>query len=617
MVIKNGLDKKNNKANKILSVDELMLSKKKFKYFLLTSIILLLIIIIIVLIYFSYSSKNNKINNKYKTYIKNDYFYNSNILLPYIWGYEFDQKMKDKQYLKSENLHPLDLGRVTIFLLQEGYKKNNIQELNLGKEYLEFLINSYPMIIRKDDFIIWQYPFSWDNYPKGWYSAMANSAIGLAFLIGYDIFGDFRYKMTAIKAINAVVSSTEDGGCAIKFNKNSFVFEEYVYNEINKNNAEFVLNGFLFSLLTVRIFAETLNDSYYLKMYNYGLNGLKKIYKNYYYKNKNWTYYCLNPKVIETPHYAIYDMILFDELYKITGDDFYFKELTMRKEILRLNYPLELYIDKESSINFVFSLIGPPHPYWIDIYPIKIDFFDQSENIICSYEVNNPRDFNTIINKRAFINGVIDKSSFKYKISSIYANNSFTWQEGFIKDILLIKNIESFKKIFFKINCYYDAEYDKINNKILIDPSKIDRTEDVNYYTNNQGIIKLKFSSKFDWKLYKYIGLIIKPTKNIYSIKFDIYDYFNNVASRYYVKLKQNEKNFILLNWEGFNNIDNLNQYISHMNIIIYTSEYSLLDKFEIELDDIILFQNNIQLFKFFEVNNLFFPEEPGKGNIY
>ena len=346
-------------------------------------------------------------------------------------------------------------------------------------------------------------------------------------------------------------------------------------------------------------------------MYNYGLNGLKKIYKNYYYKNKNWTYYCLNPKVIESPHYAIYDMILFDELHKITGDNFYFKELTMRKEILRLNYPLELYIDKESSINFVFSLIGPPHPYWIDIYPIKIDFFDQSENIICSYEVNNPRDFNTIINKRAFINGVIDKSSFKYKISSIYANNSFTWQEGFIKDILLIKNIESFKKIFFKINCYYDAEYDKINNKILIDPSKIDRTEDVNYYTNNQGIIKLKFSSKFDWKLYKYIGLIIKPTKNIYSIKFDIYDYFNNVASRYYVKLKQNEKNFILLNWEGFNNIDNLNQYISHMNIIIYTSEYSLLDKFEIELDDIILFQNNIQLFKFFEVNNLFFPEEP------
>ena len=88
----------------------------------------------------------------------------------------------------------------------------------------------------------------------------------------------------------------------------------------------------------------------------------------------------LNPKTIEPVHYAIYNILLLKALYKSTGDQLYLKEIEKRRSILKSSYPLFKKVENDKDI-YLFSTIGPPHPYWIDIYQIIINYYSGKQLI--------------------------------------------------------------------------------------------------------------------------------------------------------------------------------------------------------------------------------------------
>jgi len=541
---------------------------------------------------------------------------NKEILRPYIWGISFDRNIIEKIPLKTENLHPLDLGRIAFFLCKDGHDNNNKNELILAKEYLDFLANFYPYVLNKDNFTIWQYPFKWGELEAGWYSGMANSAIALAFLAGYEVFGEKKYEKLAKKAINAVVLPIQKGGCALVLDQDKYWSLEYVWDEVNEKNAKFVLNGFLFSLLTIRIFAEITRNNQYLLLYTYGVNALKSLSPQFYYPDGTWTYYMLNPKTIESPHYCIYNLILYKALYNLTKDNFFIQEIEKRKKILNCNYPLIVCLNENRTYKFLFSLIGPPHPYWIDIYPIEINFLSEDGKILDKYEIKTPRDLSIPIIKRAFIFDELNKEAFKFVIYSKYGKNIFKWYEAPLKRAFKMCQSNP-KKVDYDLICIYDAECSKNNQTIVIDPAKMDRPDTPNYYTNNQGRIILKPLTPIDRTAYKYFGLSLKPSRDIHSIAIEIYDIKKKSTARYYVPLKANVENFILLQWLGFPQIKMLDNIISRIDVTIYTSKYLPSEKFIINLKGIWVFENNLQVYNYFINNVFYFPEHTQKGNIY
>lgn len=66
------------------------------------------------------------------------------------------------------------------------------------------------------------------------------------------------------------------------------------------------------------------------------------------------------------PHYVIYDLILFRALFELDKSAEIERILQERRQILKNAYRFEYFMEGNRP-QFLYSLIGPPHPYWIDV----------------------------------------------------------------------------------------------------------------------------------------------------------------------------------------------------------------------------------------------------------
>jgi hypothetical protein len=161
----------------------------------------------------------------------------------------------------------------------------------------------------------------------------------------------------------------------------------------------------------------------------------------------------------------------------------------------------------------------------------------------------------------------------------------------------------------YDLTCAYDAVPSGIK-EILVDPSIITKSDSINDYTNNIAVAILQTKEPINLNLYKYFGILAKPTISTKLIGINIYDQSDQVAVRYYIPLKENFDNLILLNRLGFLEIDKLSDSISRMDIVIFTSEYSENQKFSIKFSDIFLYRNERELNNFFKKNSFYFPHQ-------
>ncbi|HOX29975.1 MAG TPA: D-glucuronyl C5-epimerase family protein [Candidatus Paceibacterota bacterium] len=542
--------------------------------------------------------------------------YDDEIFKPYLWGLTYTDDIKQKEPLKKgDNLHPLDLGRTALLLIKDGNENNNQEELALGREYLDFLADSYPSTFENDKIKIWKYQFQWNELKPGWYSGMANSVIALAFWAGYEVFGEEKYKSQAEKAINGVVEPVEWGGCAVKTD-NGYWYEEYVQDGLKKENAGFVLNGFLFSLEAVKIFSEIKNDNYYESMFESGIESLKKNSGDYYYPENRWTFYGLNPKIIETPHYAIYDIMLLDSLSMLSNDNFFVEQAMIRRRILSDNYPLEICDSGNGNFKYVFSAVGPPHPYLVDTYPVEITFLNKENQIVGIEKILSPRNLEIPAKSRVFLSGQLAEEAIEYKIIALYGDMSVQWGQGLINKS--VKNCAfGPEAVDFLMRCSYDAECESNSKLVRIDPAFQADPSQPGHYSNNQTSIQITPKKNISQKTNKYFGLLLYPQKPISSLKISIYDDQGREASRYYEPLKGGVDNLMLLNWLGFNSIEKLNDSIAKIVLTIYTGKAGMEEKSSVDVNQLLLFKDNVELFNYFQKNSFFYPEQAHKGNIY
>ena len=520
------------------------------------------------------------------------------ILKPFLRSKSYDS-LEEARAIDKTRLDALILGLIAYNLIVDYQNTGNFGYLVTAREYLDYLMTSYPMTYSNDNLFTWKYDFSWGDLAPGWWSCMDSAINALAFKAGSEIFGDPAYEIMYKKALNGLLSSVQGGGSALSLGPDSFWMSEYAWEGLTQNNEYYVFNGYAFSLLALRIVASVTEDQHYATMYDYALNSYKNMHAQFYSADGKWTWYMLNPKDIEPMHYAIFDGILIESLYKISNDIFYSDELSRRRGIFRNEYPF--YIDDNNE--FMFSLLGPPWPYSIDTYVIKIDFMDDHK--IIGQKISYRGDqFDISPKERFFLTGSIPPRASSAVVWSEYKGQAFKVYEV---NIPLDQQVapKHPASVSYHLSCAYDAVCQDANT-LKIDPSRVDVIGQ-DSYTNTQGRIIMSLDEPISRSSNKYFGININPEQNVNSLEVLLFDDQGNHVSQYYIPLKGGSKNLLLFSWLGFKDIDTLTNLIKEIQITIHTSNEN---PYIIKINDILRFEDVRSVKEYFDSNEFYFPEK-------
>ena len=531
---------------------------------------------------------------------------------PFLYGYSYNDDIKNKTILKdSSQFHPLSIGRHAFFCLYMGYNQQDSGMLQLGKEYLDFLVD-YPYTKETESTIVYLYPFNHHELKaNNWWSAMANSSISLAFRLGAEIFDNDHYQKLADRSLNGMCYPISKGGSSLVLDSNKVWFLEYADDTRTEDNSYFVLNGYLYALLGVKASYLITKNPALLKQYHSGLRAFNELSNRFFYKGDEWTYYMLKPLTIEPPHYNIFDLLLFKALNSHSPEPFIEEEIERRRKIIQMQYPISK-INQGDSVAYFFSVIGPPHPYWLDIYPPIINYFDSEGNTVLSKKLTLPKDFTKPISERSF--------------------NSDTFRKGVVFSAELVMDYGSHKQLLYQVK---ENELSVLRNDshVVIKPSFLLDSDKVKspYFEKKIGskdelgeeIEVMKISSSFttpiDLDKYKYFGFEINvDSERPISYRTFLRDIDGKSINRYNILPKQDTNSLILYNKLGFKGLDGFNE--KEVKSIEFNFYYKVKDKprtVNLDFDELLLFENEYQLKAYFDTHSFFYPEEGRKGNIY
>lgn len=303
----------------------------------------------------------------------------------------------------------------------------------------------------------------------------------------------------------------------------------------------------------------------------------------------------LNPLTPEPAHYAIYDIILFNILRDLDPQEHVFEsQLKLRKEILRMSYPISRYED-----SLLFYLTGKPHPHWIDTYSIKIDCYKNGK-VAVSHKNEIAKTYSIDFSKRVFI-------AFPYK-----QYDSLKVYSGVENGVELYTEINP--KIIEKRNVTevgFSEETLDILKETLVNN---------NYLINsNESLVSIKynFEKKININELEYFGFFVKFNSRVRSMRCFIKGDKGEVIDRYYLKPVKGLRTFVSLHKSGFYHPDNFveSTFITEMEYRFYKDDEEL----NIEISKMKLFDNQMMFNNFLMDNSGKFQmlEIATEGNVY
>ena len=135
----------------------------------------------------------------------------------------------------------------------------------------------------------------------------------------------------------------------------------------------YVLNGHLWGLQALYLLAAATQDSELVEAYHCAARGTFARQAEFEQPKTSWVSYQLSPQVINPTHYLLLEMAQFRAMYLVTGDSRWREGVDLRAKFFRQHYPLQLYDTNRGEVRAIFSMVGAPHPYWTDTYPVSVE----------------------------------------------------------------------------------------------------------------------------------------------------------------------------------------------------------------------------------------------------
>ena len=514
---------------------------------------------------------------------------------PIVWGsddFSNKQDLVDFKLGKREP-HPLDIRKSLIYTAYRYQQTGDSSYKEQSMGYLALVEELYtkPEYYDKNTF---KYNFSHGKLKPGWWSGMANSAIIFGLTFCDNVYGT-NHQVIIDSLIKNLKTDYREGGCLYTIDENKSWILEYAWPDINEKSVKYVLNGFLYSLICLQMANDISPNPDLELLFNNGWMGLEHKIDEYYFEGVKWTKYDLNP-TIEPPHYAIFDIILLESLssFKEEKEEWIKKTVARRRSILKESYRLDLAIKDENSYNAMFSLIGPPNPYWIDIYPIEIaiSYIDGTQEIIDSYP---PKEFEMDVYKRGFISFDLDKVEFP-KIKNITVSSKYLGQ----KQQLFMYTQQELQSNVSAVNQPYRIEIEPVSvnydgvfkdSIITIEPERM-YDSDIKSYKNNVAQIVIPFEEVVYFNEEENLVLKVDNTIDIPDHKFFIHSDDGKVYQQYYKSISEGD-NVLIFNPAQFENY-NSEKGIKKIVWQVYTSKLKQVGI--IKLGDIFKTKSAIEL---------------------
>lgn len=433
------------------------------------------------------------------------------------------------------------------------------------------------------------YPYQYNQMAPGWWSAMDNMFFPLLLVAVNQVEENPKYARLASDMLSNVLRSPQEGGVLWEDNGSGCWFSEYSWEGMQEQDESYVLNGHLFALQALKHLADSYEGSLNLEeLYDCAVKGTKEKSDSFFNKDSTWLSYMLNPKTINPPHYVIFETIQFSNLYSLTGDVFFKDQEEDRRDVLSKRYPIYI-IESNGNRELLFSLMGAPHPYLLDIYGISISCINQnySEVIYSNY---HQFDKNRSIVERAFINEDIGSNDLKEcSITSrkrgmdfvLYKTSSFnTIKNDFAPKVIKVKSFSA------SLDAYQESE----EGEVIINPAII--SSEAHDYLNTQGRLSYEFDEAVVLTEDSFFGIELTPS---HDLQIGIHLGSSGLSVfRYYPNLKAGKKNLILLSKLGFDNGDGLTKVTNSM-VTVYTHNQE--EVASIEIGNSLVFRNQAEIF--------------------
>lgn len=209
------------------------------------------------------------------------------------------------------HFNPVTTANMAIKQYERGDHKRVV---NIADELLNNALEvEHPKLGR---YYLWEYYFDLEfakhTYPAPWVSGMAQSLVLDVFGKAFEITGDEKYLDAGTKVLSSFKIPWDEGGVTDSDEHGNW------YLEIAATDKLKILNGFLFTLVSIHNYYEQSKDPEALALFDAGISELKAHLHEY--DMGYWSKYSLlkDSRASYQYHKAHIDML--DKLYRITKD---------------------------------------------------------------------------------------------------------------------------------------------------------------------------------------------------------------------------------------------------------------------------------------------------------
>lgn len=497
----------------------------------------------------------SSLDNSAKKCVNTTYSIEVEKQLPFLWFFA------ERDILDPINIQSAKTGGDPLRLIELVYRleywgcqraKNNDDSaevfFNEAKKLVDFIIDKYQPALRDDKNLYIHYKNSHNEIKAGWWSAMDGFLVPLVLENSSIIFDDAKYRIAAKKAFYSVSRPVNSGGSVWWVGGKSDVawLSEYSWPEMTEKDEYWVLNGHLYALQALKLYAMLTKDLYADNLYEAAFMGtVTKI--NQFNSMRHWTLYMLNPKTINQTHYVIFEKLLFDSLFLLTNNSFFKEHAQIRINKLKASTPINMIKRNDGIFEVTLLRATPPHPYNIDMYRTELKCYDvYGEKVIDEFSLKLEQQF------------LVAHSDKEPKKCDVYAHV----REGLAVFLFSTSDL-NIKSGLVLSTPDFSVKYDavkKYERNFEIDPNlvNIDRGE-LNIEVHNKSFDQTNGLFGFDMDVSERVNFGVVIT-----------DSAGKEFFRYYPALERG-KNLVILSPLGFNNIEEAVLPFKKIDLHIYT----------------------------------------------
>ncbi len=241
-------------------------------------------------------------------------------------------------FSNKSGYHPSHICRYAIHLSSRYQRSKQQEDLRIIKNLMDWIEENK---VEESSYVTWEFYQDYDAFglKAPWTSALINAWCAGALLQGYKVTGEKQLETSAKKALEYLFVPIKEGGGLYEFEDDGIWFEEYP----NPENPSHVLNGFIFAIDILDMFASYYEDERYEDYFNRAIIALRENISEYDVDYGSiYDLYTRGNKLGTNYHKVHYEQLFY--IYLKTSDE-YFLELS------RKWYELDMQSDYTVIIN--------------------------------------------------------------------------------------------------------------------------------------------------------------------------------------------------------------------------------------------------------------------------